>query len=93
MKNTLRNDGDGEKTNVEKKIKSPMWNKINMLKEVQSVTLNTRVITLKSQRNIKRIATSTACTILGDFHDLAMPAIIIQRSSVIAYKALAFTKP
>lgn len=84
-KKKLRNASDGEKTNTEN-VKNPKWNKINMLKQVHSVTLDTPVIAHKSQKNIERIATIATCTILKDFHDLAMTAIIIKGSKLIAYR-------
>ena len=82
-----------ERKQIWGKIKIPMWNKIDMLKGVHSVTLDTLVIALKTQKNLERIAATVACPILGDFHDLVIPAIIIKGSSLIAHKAVALTKP
>lgn len=88
-KTTLRNVGGGDKTWTENG-KNPLWNKISMLKEVLSVTLNTPVTAYKSQKNMQRIATTAVCTILVDFHDLAMPAIIIKGYNLIAHRHRLF---
>ena len=39
----LRNASDGEKANMEN-IKNPVWNKINMLKQVHSVTQHSSIV-------------------------------------------------
>lgn len=89
MKTTLRNGGGGDKTWTENG-KNPLWSKISMLKEILSVTLNTPVTAHKSQKNMQRIATTAVCTILADFHDLAMPAMIIKGYNLIAHRRWVF---
>lgn len=55
-----------------------------MLKRAHSVTLGSPVAAHKSQKNTERLA-NAVYTILGSFHDSAVPAIIIKGSHLMVF--------
>lgn len=85
MKNTLRNTVDEEKTRMEN-VENPMWNNVNMSKEVHSMTLNTPIMAHKSWKSIERLVITAVCMILADFLNLARQALIIKGSNLIVYR-------